>query len=56
LSTADPVLIAKEHEQIVEALEAGNRKKATSLLVWHDKRLIEQLQQRVVADENSEQT
>jgi len=43
LETVDPVAIAKEHESIVDAVEAGDINKAANLLGSHSKGLIEYL-------------
>ncbi|MBC8877277.1 MAG: FCD domain-containing protein, partial [Planctomycetes bacterium] len=43
LKTADPVAIAREHESIVDALDAGDAQRASQWLHSHSGRLVEYL-------------
>jgi DNA-binding GntR family transcriptional regulator len=48
----DPIGIAKDHEHVVDALEAGDLKQAASLLASHDDRLTDYLRRQL--DDNGE--
>ena len=49
--SGDPVVIAREHEAIVDALERGDVREATRLEVAHSQRLVDSLRREVDASQ-----
>jgi DNA-binding GntR family transcriptional regulator len=51
LTEVDPVVLAKEHEEIVDAIEEGDAKRAATLLRSHSSDLVDYLNRQHVAEQ-----
>lgn len=56
LTSVDPVTLAKEHEEIVDAIEQGDAKRAAALLRLHSSGLVRYLKQQGIAERKQKAT
>ena len=52
LENEDPVAMAREHEAVLNALDAGNARKASTLLARHSNSLVEHLRRELAKEPN----